>query len=129
MTDSSVGEQEFALLRHIAEAGSATAGAVAERFGADRGLARSTVLTMMERLRKKGYLSRRLSNGVYHYRARASAAELLQNAVGRFVERHLGGSVSPLLAYLSEESQLSDAELRELDDIVAKLHSSRKKDR
>jgi predicted transcriptional regulator len=129
MTDSSIGEQEFALLRHVADAGTASVGEVAESFGAPRGLARSTVLTMMERLRKKRYLVRRLANGIYQYRARISSAELLQGAVGRFVERHLGGSVSPFLAYLSEETELSDEELRELEDVVAKLHSARKKGR
>jgi predicted transcriptional regulator len=127
MSDTSVGEQEFALLRHIAEAGAATVGEVAETFGAARGLARSTVLTMMERLRKKGYLARRLSEGVYRYRARSSPDELMRGAVGRFVERHLGGSVSPVLAYLSGESTLTDEELRELEEIVSKLQSARRK--
>jgi predicted transcriptional regulator len=123
--DSTIGEQEFALLRHIAEAAGATVGEVADTFGAPRGLARSTVLTMMERLRRKGYLARRASGGVYRYRAQASAAELLKNAVRRFVDRHLGGSVSPFLAYLSDTRHLSDEELRELEEIVAKLQSRR----
>jgi len=129
MTDSTIGDQEFALLRHVADAGGTTVGEVAESFGAARGLARSTVLTMMERLRKKRYLDRKPVNGVYQYRARASSAELLQGAVGRFVERNLGGSVSPFLAYLSEDIELSDEELRELQDVVAKLRSARKKGR
>ena len=34
-----------------------------DTFGSERGLARSTVLTMMERLRKKGHLGRRLLDG------------------------------------------------------------------
>jgi predicted transcriptional regulator len=127
--DSTIGEQEFALLRHIADADSASVGEVVESFGSQRGLARSTVLTMMERLRKKRYLVRSLSGGVYRYRARATSARLLQGAVGRFVERHLGGSVSPFLAYLSEGTRLSDEELRQLEDVVAKLQSARKKGR
>ncbi|HZM63357.1 MAG TPA: BlaI/MecI/CopY family transcriptional regulator, partial [Vicinamibacterales bacterium] len=65
-----VGDQELALLRFVAEAGHATAGEAAERFGQPRGLARSTVLTMMERLRKKGHLTRRQQGGVYHYAPR-----------------------------------------------------------
>jgi predicted transcriptional regulator of viral defense system len=68
-----------------------TVGEVAEVFGTERGLARSTVLTMMERLRKKGQLVRRLDQGVYRYRARATSAELMQGVVQRFVERNLGG--------------------------------------
>ena len=129
MAKGSIGEQELALLRHIADRGGASVGDVAESFGAPRGLARSTVLTMMERLRKKGVLARKLAGGVYQYRAQRSSAELLQGAVERFVERHLEGSVSPFLAYLSGSPGLSDAELSELEEIVGRLKAGRKKDR
>ncbi|MEW6755612.1 MAG: BlaI/MecI/CopY family transcriptional regulator [Candidatus Latescibacterota bacterium] len=125
MPEPSVGEQELALLRHIADCGGATVGEVADSFGAERQLARSTVLTMMERLRRKGHLARRLAGGVYRYRARRSSAELLRNAVHRFVERNLGGSVMPFLAYLSDATQLTEAELQELKDVVARLESAR----
>jgi predicted transcriptional regulator len=126
---SSIGEQELALLRFIADRGSLTVGEAADEFGATRGLARSTVLTMMERLRRKGHLARRALDGVYRYRARASSAELLKGAVERFVERHLEGSVSPFFAYLPEPGRVSDEELRELEDIVAKLSAGQRKDR
>jgi len=129
MAEASIGEQELSLLRHIADQGAASVGDVAESFGAPRGLARSTVLTMMERLRKKGLLARKLAGGVYRYRAHRSSAELLHGAVERFVERHLDGSVSPFLAYLSDAPKLSDAELSELEKIVGRLKAGRTKDR
>jgi predicted transcriptional regulator len=128
MVEPSIGEQELALLRHIADLGGVTVGEAADTFGAPRGLARSTVLTMMERLRLKGHLGRRMADGVYRYRARASSADLLRGAVQRFVERSLDGSVSPFLAYLSEAGRISDDDLRELEEIVARLHAGRRKD-
>ena len=126
MRKPSIGDQELALLQHIDESGTASVGEVAASFGEPRGLARSTVLTMMERLRRKGRLTRRMSQGVYHYRARASSADLLKGAVQRFVERHLEGSVSPFIAYLSESGDLSEKERRELEKIVARLDAERK---
>lgn len=129
MAESSIGEQELALLRHIADRGSITVGEAAEQFGVPRGLARSTVLTMMERLRGKSYLGRRVVDGVYRYQARASSAELLKDAVHRFVERNLDGSVSPFLAYLSEGGNVSESELRELEALVARLNANRKPER
>jgi predicted transcriptional regulator len=128
MGASTLGEQELALLTHVADAGPATVGEVADTFGRDRGLARSTVLTMMERLRKKGRLERRMSGGVYRYRAHASSAELMYSVVERFVERHLQGSVSPFIAYLSEARDLSEEELRELAGLVEKLKAHRRRD-
>ncbi len=129
MGESTVGEQELALLRHIADCGAVTVGEAVEAFGSSHGLARSTVLTMMERLRRKGHLSRRLQDGIYRYRARKSSAELLKGAVRRFVERNLGGSVTPFLAYLSESGEISDSELRELEQIVARLNAGQRKER
>src|SRR6185436_10462189 len=62
-----VGDQELALLHFLGDCGQASVGEAAERFGQPRGLARSTVLTMMERLRQKGHLARRQVNGLYRY--------------------------------------------------------------
>ncbi|MEO5894815.1 MAG: BlaI/MecI/CopY family transcriptional regulator [Vicinamibacterales bacterium] len=127
MADTSIGQQELALLRHIADARAVTVGAAFEAFGSPRGLARSTVLTMMERLRRKGCLARKLHDGVYEYRARASSDEFLKQAVQRFVERHLDGSVSPFIAYLSDAETVSDDQLRQLEEIVSRLHHLRRK--
>ncbi len=119
----------MALLRHIADRGGVTVGEAAEEFGTQRELARSTVLTMMERLRQKGHLSRRMVDGVYRYKTLASSADLLKGAVQRFVERNLEGSVSPFLAYLSEAGELSDKERRDLERIVARLDSAQRKEK
>jgi predicted transcriptional regulator len=122
-----IGEQEMALLRHIANRDAVTVGETADEFGAERGLARSTVLTMMERLRRKGFLTRRLIEGVYRYSARRTSAELTRGAIRRFVERSLDGSVTPFVAYLSETAEISDEDLRELRSAVARLESDRRK--
>ena len=129
MTKLPVGEQELRILKDLVEHGPGSVGELHVRYGEPLGLARSTVLTMMERLRKKGQLVRRLDQGVYRYRARATSAELMQGVVQRFVERNLGGSVSPFLAYLSDANELSDDELSELTDLVSRLKTSRKKAR
>src|SRR6476661_4033660 len=117
--EPTIGEQELTLLRHIADRGTVTVAETVDEFGANRGLARSTVLTMMERLRKKGYLARRMADGVFRYRALSSSADLMKDAVQRFVERNLDGSVSPFLAYLSETEELSEQEKQDLERIVA----------
>ncbi len=118
-----VGDQELMLLRDVAEAGPSTVGEVAERFGEPRGLARSTVLTMMERLRQKGHLEREQVEGVYRYSTLVSEGDLLRGAVRTFVEKTLAGSVSPFVTYLTETGEVSDDELARLEDLVARLKS------
>lgn len=126
MSGKTIGDQELSLLKHLAETGPASVGQVAEGFGAPRGLARSTVLTMMERLRQKGHLEREQVDGVYRYRAASSPGDLLRGAVQSFVEKTLAGSVSPFVSYLTEKSEVSDDELAELEQLVDRLKSRRR---
>lgn len=126
MSKPTIGDQELALLHYLAEHGNASVGEVAAGFGEPRALARSTVLTMMERLRGKGYLKRRQQQGVYRYSTATGPGEAMRNAVDQFVEKTLSGSVSPFVAWMSERGKVSDNELAELEALVAQLQSRRK---
>jgi len=118
-----IGDQELALLRFVAEYGPISVGEAAERFGAPRGLARSTVLTVMERLRAKKRLTRKRSGGVYLYASPEKADALLSGVVRSFVETTLSGSLSPFVAYLSDSDRVSEEELAELERLVKKLRT------
>lgn len=127
MRNKTIGDQELALLQYIAEQGDASVGEVAAAFGESRGLARSTVLTMMERLRAKTYLQRKqVDGGVYRYSTTARQDDVVNRAVGSFVEKTLQGSVSPFVAWMSQRAEVSDNELAELEALVATLQSKRK---
>ena len=128
MRRKSIGDQELALLQYIAEHGDASVGEVAAGFGEARGLARSTVLTMMERLRAKAYLRRRQVQGVYRYAATSGQDDVVRSAGGSFVEKTLQVSVSPFVAWMSQRAEVSDTELAELEALVAKLQSQRRED-
>ena len=126
MGKPSIGDQELALLQYLAERNHASVGEVAAGFGEPRGLARSTVLTMMERLRGKAYLKRKQVDGMYRYSPATGPGEVMRSAVGQFVEKTLSGSVSPFVAWMSERSDVSDNELAELEALVHQLQSRRK---
>ena len=127
MRNKTIGDQELALLQYIAEQGDASVGEVAAGFGEARGLARSTVLTMMERLRTNAYLQRKqVDGGVFRYSTTARQDDVVRNAVESFVEKTLQGSVSPFVAWMSQRTEVSDNELAELEALVATLQSKRK---
>jgi predicted transcriptional regulator len=88
-------------------------------------LARTTVLTVLERLRKKGYLTRVRQEGVFHYSPQVPPGEVLQGLVRQFIEKTLAGSVSPLVAYLARVKRLSDEELADLQRLVEELKTER----
>ena len=126
MRGKTIGDQELALLQYIGQKEPVSVGEVAAGFGEARGLARSTVLTMMERLRSKTYLSRRQEHGVYRYYTTTEQQDVVQGAVAAFVEKTLQGSVSPFVAWMAENADVSDSELAELEALVSKLQSQRR---
>jgi predicted transcriptional regulator len=126
MKRRTIGDQELALLQQVDQLGDASVGEVAAQLGETRGLARSTVLTMMERLRAKGYLRRRRVAGVFRYSTTTGEKDVVHQAVGAFVEKTLQGSVSPLVAWMSRRGKVSDEELAALQALVEKLQSNRK---
>ena len=117
----SLSELELNLLRYLAAREAMSVREVADGFGEEHGYARTTILTVMERLRKKKYVTRKKIGGIFVYTSSLSQAELMQSVIGRFVNKALGGSVTPLVAYLSEEQELSDVEIAKLREFVANL--------
>lgn len=124
----SLGPLELDVLRHIADHHSLTVRDVARHFAESSGLARTTLQTIMERLRAKGYLTRHKVEGIHHYRPKTSKANLLHGLVHDFVEEVLDGSASPFVAYLARASRLTRAELRNLEQILARLDRSEGKE-
>ncbi|HBE76399.1 MAG TPA: methicillin resistance protein [Firmicutes bacterium] len=127
---SSLGAQELELIRLISDSQTPlSAREIVKLFGESHGLARTTVLTMLERLRKKGFLVRTEMEGIYHYASHVPKGEFLQGIVRNFVEKTLEGSLSPFMAYLTQEAKISDSDLAELKQLIADLeqqHSERK---
>jgi predicted transcriptional regulator len=82
---------------------------------------------MMERLRKKGHLRRRQIDGLYQYAPKTAPGAAVRQAVQSFVDRTLGGSVAPFVAYLAEREQFSDSEIAELETLLARLNRDRRK--
>ena len=51
----------------------------------------------------------------------------VRQAVQTFVDRTLGGSISPFVTYLAEREQISEDELAELETLIARLQRGRRR--
>ena len=126
---STIGQAELEILHYIADHQPVTVREVADHIANTKGHARTTVLTVMDRLRQKGYLTRKKVGGVYQYSPRVPKSELLQSLVREFVEKSLGGSLQPFVAYLAQEANVTDEQLAELKRLVRELNAQRKEDK
>lgn len=118
-----LGRSQLEILQYIHDHHPLTVRQVADHFTR---YARTTVLTVMEKLREKGYLSRKKVGGVYQYSPKVPKTQVLQALAHDFVERALEGSLAPLIAYLTKKTNISDEELQELKELVRDLDARRK---
>lgn len=121
----SLGEQEMDILKYVDAHSPISVRDVAQYFETEKNLARTTVLTVMERLRKKGFLGRAQLDGVFKYSSKIETSDLLSSKISDFVERTLGGSISPLFSYFISSSNLSDDEIKKLTEMASMLEKSK----
>jgi predicted transcriptional regulator len=125
MRKPTLGNLELEILQYVTDQGPATVGQVTEGFAVPRGLSRSTINTSIERLFKKGYLTRssEAEGDVFRYRAALPSEEVLSGLVENFVENTLAGSLSPFVAYFSRRKPLSQEEVAQLRALVDSLEA------
>ena len=122
-----LGHLEIDVLRYVGDHHPITVREVATHFAAATGHVRTTLLTVMERLRGKGYLRRQKIDGLQRYSPRVGKTELLSGMVADFVDGVLGGNVSPFVAYLSQSSKLTDEEVRNIEKLLKRIESREQK--
>ena len=123
------GSTEIEVLRYIGDHHPTSVGEAAGYFAQTTGQARTTILTIMDNLRRKGHLTRKKIRGVYRYSPKVAKHVFLQSLVKDFVDKSLGGSVSPFVAFLSESGPISNDDLDMLKRLVRDLENQRKEGR
>lgn len=96
---------------------------LAARAPAARDWSLTTVKTMLSRLVAKGVLGAEPDGRRFLYRPLIARETVAGGQAGRLIDRLFGGRVSPLVAQLAEEGQLSKDDLEELEALVRSLKS------
>ena len=126
---ATIGRAELEILQYIQDHHPVTVRDVAGHFARTKGHVRTTALNVMRRLVAKGYLSRRKSRGIYQYSPRVPKEKFARGMVRDFVERALGGSLSPFVAYLAQDADLTDRDVAELKRLLAQLESAQREEK
>ena len=116
-----MGETEIEVMRLIWEHQPCTERQISDLVRQQRSVGRTTVLKTMQRLEAKKLLVRVPGEGPVRFRAAIEASRVLPQLIRRFVDRILGGSPDPLVAYLAESQNLSAKDLESLRNIARKV--------
>jgi BlaI family penicillinase repressor len=84
-----------------------------------RGVTRTTVLNLVDRLEKRGWLTRALVDGVYRYRPTLDRAAAEARLAAGFMAGYFGGSPTQLVQSLLGSDDVSSADIDRLAKLVA----------
>ena len=120
-------EAQLEIMQVVWERGEVTVTDVWTVLTQRRTLARNTVLTLMDRLEKKGWLRRRAEGQTHYYAATALRAATLGEVVHRLVDAAFAGSAEGLILALLEGRGVSDAEAQRIRQLIDNSRNRRKK--
>jgi predicted transcriptional regulator len=119
MVRHTLGDLQHAMMAVLWARGEATAAEVHGALRVDRGLAFTTIATMLRKMEDKGVVAHRAEGRQFVYRPTVSEAQVRRSMVGELVERLFGGDPKALVAHLVSEHEIDAGELRELQRRVA----------
>ncbi len=105
--------------------GEATVTDVWKALQQKRPVARTTVLTVMDRLEKKGWLKRRVVDQQHLYSPARTREATLGGMVERLVETAFAGSAEDLVVALLDGRGVSDAEAKRIRTLIEKARRKR----
>ena len=118
-----ISDAEQQLLQLLWDESPLGAAELTARAPAARDWSLTTVKTMLSRLVAKGVLGAEPDGRRFLYRPLIARETVAGGQAGRLIDRLFGGRVSPLVAQLAEEGQLSKDDLEELEALVRSLKS------
>jgi predicted transcriptional regulator len=111
-------EAQLEIMHVVWDGGEVTVTGVWEVLAKRRAVSRNTVLTLMDRLEKKGWLKRRADGQTHHYTAAAPRAATLGQVVHRLVDAAFAGSADALVLALLEGRGVSDEEALRIRQLI-----------
>jgi len=126
MARQTLGDLQHAIMSVLWEQGEATTSDVHEALREERGLAFTTIATMLRKMEDKGIVAHRSEGRQFVYRPTVSEDQVRRSMVGELVERLFGGDPKALVAHLVSENEI-DAE--EIDALRRRLSAGRRRGR
>jgi BlaI family transcriptional regulator, penicillinase repressor len=117
---------QLAILRIIWDRGEATVQDIWEGLHAERGLAQTTIATVLSRLERRGVVTRRAppQSRQYHYRAAVTEQEVQHSMIGELTERLFDGDVTQLVQHLLNGADVRPGDLAKIRKMIARADTN-----
>lgn len=111
-------ELQLALLDVLWAEGEVTVAEATEALLEERGLASTTVATLLSRLERRGVVTHRIEGRQYVYRPDVTRAEVRASMVTALADRLFKGDVTALMSHLLTESEIAAGDLERVRALI-----------
>ena len=111
-------ELQLVILRLLCERGEATVADIWEAMYAERGLAQTTVATLVARLQRRGIVARRTRDRQFVYRATITESDVQHSMVSELTERLFAGDPAALVSHLISATDMSPGDLARVKRLI-----------
>jgi BlaI family penicillinase repressor len=118
-TSHHLGDLQLAIMRVLWSRGQATVADVHEALEPERGLALTTIATMLTKMEKKGVVSHRADGRRFIYKPLVSESQVRRSMVTDLTSQLFRGDVTALVNHLLSEHEIDERELAQLQELIA----------
>ncbi len=122
-----LGDLQLAIMRVLWTRGEAAVADVHQALLDERGLAPTTIATMLVKMEQKGVVTHRAEGRRYIYSPTVSEEAVKRSMVDELTERLFDGDFDALVAHLLEEHRITESDLAEIQEQIAR-HEARRED-
>ncbi len=110
---------QISLMRVLWDRGQATVAEICDAVRSERGLALTTVATLLSRLEKRGIVSHETRARQFVYQALVTEADIRRSMVHELTEQLFDGDVAALMSHLLTAREISSGDLNRIKAMLA----------
>jgi BlaI family transcriptional regulator, penicillinase repressor len=118
-TSHHLGDLQLAIMRVLWREGEATVAEVHETLEPERGLALTTIATMLTKMERKGVVDHRADGRRFVFRPLVSEGQVRRSMVSDLTSQLFRGDVTALVNHLLSEHEIDARELAQLRELIS----------
>jgi BlaI family penicillinase repressor len=129
MGKHTLGELQHAIMQVLWARDEATVAEVHGALREERGLAPTTIATMLRKMEDKGVVAHRVEGRQFVYRPVVSESEVRSSMVGELLDRLFAGDPAALVSHLVTDHTIDDAEIERLRGLLGVTENGKDEER
>lgn len=125
MGTHTLGELQHAIMKVLWQRSEATVAEVHEALYEERGLAPTTIATMLRKMENKGVVAHRVEDRHFVYRTAVTEDEVRSSMVGELVDRLFAGDPAALVSHLVADHDIDEAEIERLRALLERAEHAK----